>query len=98
MEERESKRAHMFGIIQEYVDGEESQVDFCNRVGIKTHCFRYWLNRFRQRDLSEKGFARVTGESVYGDSDMELRFPNGVRLGLGQYPNAELVAKLIQLW
>src|SRR5690606_21015374 len=98
METRKTKRAQMFDLIGEYQQGEESQLEFCSRVGMKIHCFRYWLNRFRQNSQEEKGFVRVTSESVISAGDIELRFPNGVRVGLGQHPNAELVAKLIRLW
>jgi len=88
----------MRALIEEYQNGEESQLDFCNRVGINIHCFRYWLNQFRKDSQEENGFVRITGEAMMLSGDIELRFPNGVRLGLGLHPNAELVAKLIRLW
>lgn len=98
MEDRETKRERMFAMIEKYEQGSESQVSFCNRVGIKIHCFRYWLNRYRQQNESGPGFVRVTGDSFIPSVDIELRFPNGVRVGLGQQPNVELVAQLIRLW
>ena len=98
METRETKRAQMFDIIDEYRKGEESQLEFCTRVGMKIHCFRYWLNRYRQHNESGPGFVRVTGDSIIATGDIELRFPNGVRVGLGHHPDAQLVAQLIRLW
>lgn len=98
MKTRETKRAQMLAMINEYEKGEESQIEYCTRIGIKIHCFRYWLNRYKQARESEAGFVRVTVDSHIPSSDIELRFPNGVRVCLGQQPNSELLAQLIRMW
>ena len=98
MESRELKRNQMYALIQEYQSGEETQSEFCARVGLKLYSFRYWLNRFVKAQAQSGGFVRVTGNVLSSQDKIELRYPNGVRVGLGRHPNAELLAQLIRLW
>lgn len=99
METREIKRSEMFALIEEYHASSETQVEFCARVGMKIYSFRYWLNRYAKHKLDGTGgFVRVTGRVVESAGEIELRFPNGVRIGLGNHPNVDMLAQLIRLW
>lgn len=100
MESREIKRAKMFALIEEFRSGDETQVEFCNRSGLNLFTFRYWLNRYESKSVEkpESGFVRVTGLEMTSLDEIELRYPNGVRIGLGRRADSELLAQLIRLW
>lgn len=101
MRKRESKRVEMFELIETYQRSEETQMEFCKRVGMKIHCFRYWLNQYRENSRiaeDSSGFVRITTEAAMYPREIELRFPNGVRVGLGDQASADFLVKLIRLW
>ncbi|MEI2420391.1 hypothetical protein V6O07_08955 [Arthrospira platensis SPKY2] len=58
------------------------------------------MNRYESKSVEkpESGFVRVTGLEMTSLDEIELRYPNGVRVGLGRRADSELLAQLIRLW
>lgn len=88
----------MFAIIREYLAGAETQISFCEKAGIGVQCFRYWLNKFNEEEEHPSGFVQLTAPQDTLSEGMELCFPNGVSVRLGQRPDMEMVSQLIRLW
>lgn len=98
MKTRQEKREQMFAIIRDYKAGAGTQISFCEKAGIGVQCFRYWLNKFKETEEHPSGFVRLVPDQGALAEGMELCFPNGVSVRLGQRPDMVMVSQLIRLW
>jgi len=98
MESRQDKQVRMFGLVEQYHRGNETQEQFCESAGLKIHCFRYWLSRYEHAQQSEVGFVRVAGQSKHGIGNVSVQYPNGVSLCFEKQVDFDLLAQLIRLW
>ena len=98
METRQEKRDQMFSIIRDYLSGTETQLVFCDRVGIKIHCFQYWLSKYKKTQALPSGFIQLSAAQNNLPEEIELHFPNGVSVRLGRESDIHMVSQLIRLW
>lgn len=109
-ENREAKRARMFGLIENYMSKDCKQKDFCKDHNIAYQTFLFWLKQYRhEKQDSEYGKKQKTGtdgfipisvpESGYSFSEypLEILYPNGIRLFLDSRTNIQLLKQLIDL-
>jgi len=66
MEKKKFKTTQeMYPLIESYLAGNENQLDFCVRSGLKPHLLSYWLQKYRT-DKNE------TQETVVGFSKLKI--------------------------
>ena len=87
----------MFPLVEQWLSSGESQSAFCARHGIKVGVLSYWLKQYRSQKLSSlegDGFSRLRVGSAEA-SDLEVCYPNGVRIRLGSSVSASFVLQLV---
>lgn len=103
-------RAKMFGLVEEYLSGDITQNDLCKREGIKKGTFKYWQRKYREKlkagtlkkstkKKSSSDFIplSVPVVAVPSSCELELVYPNGVRLHLNTIIDADGLSTLKQL-
>ena len=93
---REEKAERMLKLVAAYDRSVESQEVYCDRIGLGLACFRYWLRKRQQ--LGASGFVRVRAASAEALGEVEIVYPNGVRVSLGSGVDAATLADYIRLW
>jgi transposase-like protein len=103
----------MFGLVEEYLSGGIMQKDLCQREGIKKGTFKYWQRKYREdskANSSKKSSLKkkkvITSDfipisvpvcTVPKSCELELIYPNGVRLHLNTVMDATGLSTLKQL-
>ena len=85
----------MLLLVAEWRSSGMTQKAFCREAGIKLGTFSYWVSRSRQGDKS--GFAELLpGKSALA-KELEVIFPNGVRI---KVPSGDVhtLSRLIRLY
>lgn len=85
----------MFKLVDEYRDSGSTIKSFCENRDIKMGTFHYWIKKKKELS-SEGGFVRISNhtQSLF---DLELIYPNGVRLRT-KPQDLGLVKKLLELY
>lgn len=89
-----SKQEQMYQLISEYRQSGQSARSFCAAKQIKLSTFQYWVHK--EKRSKEAAFIPVKTAATYHSQDIELTYPNGVRLHLGHF-DLEQISKLIRL-
>lgn len=87
----------MFPIIEEWESTDESREIFCKRHDVPISTFSYWRTRYaksRHADQSPK-FVKLTPEPP--SSDLEIIYPNGVKIRLPHSSSLSDLRTLIHL-
>lgn len=92
-----SKDIQMKELIAEFDKSGKSRINFCNDAGIGIHKFKYWENKLRVAEQPPSGFLAVQTKRSESRSDIELEYPNGVKLRLKNDAGLELLKSLINL-
>jgi len=100
----------MFTLVEEYLRGEITQNDLCQREGLKKGTFKYWQRKYREeskagtlKKLSKKVITSdfipvsIPVVAVPSSCKLELVYPNGVRLHLSTVIDANGLSTLKQL-
>ncbi|MDT7827672.1 hypothetical protein RQM65_06385 [Pricia sp. S334] len=92
-----SKEQEMFALIDEFENGVLSGKDFCRAKGLVPSTFYYWKKKKARIDTgSSTGFVTI-GPNPLMDGNLELIYPNGIRLRLGA-SQFTLIGKLLRLY
>jgi len=75
-----SLQKKMFALVDEYHQSGLSTKVFCERKGIKSSKFYYWIRK--KRDQNKSGFIKISTAGEVNSPPVELIYPNGVRLQL----------------
>ncbi|HLS12683.1 MAG TPA: hypothetical protein VK050_11015 [Flavobacteriaceae bacterium] len=75
-----SLQEKMFALVEEYHQSGISAKLFCERKGIKSSRFYYWIRKKKDQDKS--GFIKISTATEIKSLPVELIYPNGVRLQL----------------
>ena len=94
MDNIESKRERMLSMIADWQDSGKSKKSYCAEKGINEATFYYWFSRMRENNTSRGSF--ITIDKVRGKSDVEIIYPNGVRIKIEN--DLALVSHLIRLY
>jgi len=92
-----SKEEKMFALIEEFEDSSLNGREFCKEKGLLPSTFYYWKKKKAQEETSVSGgFVAIHPKSEI-TGNLELIYPNGVRLRLdtSQLP---LISKLLKLY
>lgn len=90
-----SKQEKMFQLIEEYRNSGFTIKAFCEDRDIKAATFNYWIKKKKEAS-SAGGFVTINPQ-VPSNADLELIYPNGVRLRTGAN-NLDLVKRLLELY
>lgn len=90
-----SKQEEMYHLVSEYRQSGQSAKSFCAANQIRPSTFQYWIRKERQEKIS--AFIPIkTGSAYPGQNIIELIYPNGVRLCIGNF-DLDQISKLIKL-
>ena len=86
----------MFGLIEQWKNGNQTTVSFCSEHGLSTSNLYYWLKKYRQsQSPAPKGFIPLQVEPQ-PSMEVEVHYKNGVFLRL-QSVDLSMIKSLIRL-
>ena len=94
------KREKMALLIEEFTASGQTQKEFSASKGIAFPTFNYWFRKLKPQEQEQQssGFVRIdTANFSGGDGQLELVYPNGVKLRMGT-TDLSLVSRLIHLY
>lgn len=91
-----SKQEEMYNLVTEYRNSGLSARAFSKEKGISTSTFCYWIRKKKEED-QPGGFVEVTTGSKSSTRELELIYPNGVKLQMSS-PDLALIARLVKLY
>ena len=79
--------------------GGVNKLAYCQRMGIKTHTFKYWWYKIAD-EAKPKGFLPVKTTTAIPRSSpsLEIVYPNGVKIMVAGDSQAEYLGRLIHLY
>lgn len=87
----------MFALVEEYEHSDLSARDFCKDKGLVPSTFYYWKKKKAQMETgSSAGFVTI-GPNPVTEGNLELIYPNGIRLRL-EASQFALIGKLLRLY
>lgn len=89
------QRTRMKAEVEKWRQSGLTQKEFSQQLGMKVATFAYWVSR--TRDEKEKGFIPLAPGKVDLGAEIELTYPNGVRLKVAA-SDAGLLSRLIHLY
>ena len=90
--------SEMYPIIEEWESTSENMTTFCARHQIPKSTFSYWRTRYSKSKKLQKdqpGFTELVSEPVC--TDLEIHYPNGVKLRVSSASSLTQLRALIQL-
>jgi len=92
------KQEHMFSLVEQWRASGMTQKQFCKKHQVKLATFGYWNTRYRRRQNEQSGgFVQVASSS--SSQDIEIIYPNGVRLSLSSDSGSwSMIGQLIHVW
>ncbi|MDP2059789.1 MAG: hypothetical protein Q8J97_08620 [Flavobacteriaceae bacterium] len=79
--ESQDKETKMFSVVEQWNQSGQSQKLFSQQQGLNLATFNYWVKKYKQQHLTNKGFARVelTGrDSVNSSARIEIELADGM--------------------
>ena len=97
---QKAKRIKMFAFIQEWQQSGLTQVIFCEHKKISPNTFTNWHNKYKaQPNALIKAFIPVTiarnEQTICGE--IEIHYPNGVRVVLPKHSDLSMVRTFINM-
>ena len=91
--------AKMFEMVEEYQRSGKTQKQYSEQIGIAYAKFNYWVCKYRDHHQLQPagGFLKVEAYAASQQQDMEIIYPNGVRIK-AQGLDLSLVSQLIRLY
>lgn len=87
----------MFELVEEYERSGKSQKAYCQAAGIGLAKLNYWIREYRNRQQPPAGFIRVDAQPANQPPELEILYPNGVRLRTAG-ADLSLISRLIRLY
>jgi hypothetical protein len=97
---QKEKQAKMFALIEEWRQSGLTQVVFCEQKKIAPNTFTNWHKRYKkQPNALIKAFIPVTiaGTDQTSCGEIEIHYPNGVRLVLPKNSELSMVRAFINM-
>ena len=92
-----SKDQQMRDVVLEFRKSGLSRKVFCEQRGINLHTFVYWLGKLKQENAFP-GFITVQPGVEKTCPDIELEYPNGVKLRIAVAENLKMIHQLITVY
>lgn len=89
----------MFELVEDYLKSGKTQREYSLQLGIGKAKFSYWVCKYkRQQEEPSAEFIKIeTASAVQQDHELEILYPNGVRLKAGG-ADLSLIRQLIRLY
>lgn len=87
----------MLALIGEFESSPLNGRDFCRDKGLLPSTFYYWKKKKAQRETQESGGFIAIRPKTGMDGNLELIYPNGIRLRL-EASQFALIGKLLRLY
>jgi transposase-like protein len=88
----------MFELVEEYQRSGKTQKQYSEQIGIGYAKFNYWVCKYRDHQSGvATGFVKVEAFPSSQQQDMEICYPNGVRIK-AQGVDLSLISQLIRLY
>jgi transposase-like protein len=95
---KQEQQERMFSIIKSCKESGMSNKDFCQQNGIGQAMFYYWQKKLSETQLNKpESFIPVSFNSDKKQAEMEIIYPNGVRLKLASSTDLSVIRMLIGL-
>jgi len=99
---KQENRINMFQIIKEWEQSGESQTTFCKNKNLSFHIFYYWLRLYKDQSrhaATRKAFIPVTipVNEMTSSNEIEIHYPNGVRIVLPKNSDLSMVRTFINM-
>ena len=100
---RQRTKQEMYPMVESWQTSGKSRTDFCTEQQVKIHTFNYWLAKY-QKEMN--GEALQSGKpskfialelSGSKSNELEVHYPNGVRLSLKGGLSIDQLAALIRI-
>ena len=88
----------MFELVEDYLRSGKTQREYSLQSGIGRAKLNYWVCKYKSQQVEPSaGFIRVEAASARGEQELEILYPNGVRLkSCGA--DLSLISQLIRLY
>jgi len=99
---RQRKKEEMYPLVLKWEKSGQSKLQFSQSHGLKAHTFHYWVNKYKKEkgakdpSCSSDKFIPLS-VSPLPSSQLELCYPNGVRLQIIGQVRSEYIGQLIKL-
>jgi len=99
---RQRKKEEMYPLVAKWQKSGQSKLDFSQAHGLKAHSFHYWVKKYekekdeKEYSSSKDKFIPVSVRSI-PSTQLELSYPNGVRLQINGQVSSDYVRQLIKL-
>ena len=95
---QQEQQERMFSLIKSCKESGMSNKDFCQQNGIGQPMFYYWQKKLAEsQDNTFQSFIPVQVNKYKGHPEMEIIYPNGVRLKLAPTTDLSIIRILIGL-
>ncbi len=99
---RQRKKEEMYPLVKKWQKSGASKLHFSQAHGLKPHTFHYWVTKYEKEvgvkasPNSKDNFIPLTVRSI-PSAQLELSYPNGVRLQIMGQVSSDYVGQLIKL-
>ena len=99
---RQRKKEEMYPLVAKWEKSGQSRLHFSQAHGVKAHTFHYWVNKYKKEKgakeaaISRDKFIPLSVNSI-PTSQLELCYPNGVRLQIIGQVRSDYIGQLIKL-
>ena len=88
----------MFSLVEDFLKSGKTQREYSLFAEIGRAKFNYWESKYRSyQKESASGFIRIETTSGKQDQDLEILYPNGVRLKVS-ITDLRLISQLVRLY
>ena len=99
---RQRKKEEMYPLVAKWQKSGQSKLHFSQAHGLKAYTFHYWINKYEKEKgvkaaaNSKEKFIPLSVRSI-PSAQIELSYPNGVRLQIRGQVSSDYVGALIKL-
>jgi len=99
---RQRKKEEMYPLVKKWESSGQSRVAFSQFHGVPIHTFQYWVRKYQKEQalgsapISKSKFIPLSVQPL-PNHQLELCYPNGVRLQIQGHLNSSYLQELIQL-
>ena len=95
---REIRESEMFALVKTCLKGEVSRKDFCIAHNISQANYYYWQKKYQESLVKSDNFIPVKIQQPFTSSkEIEICYPNGVRVKLPQGSDLAMIRSFIGL-
>ena len=93
---QENKASNMLSLVGQWDREKETRHSFCQRHNITIHSFGYWRTKYLKQQKPSGSFTELPAASIQ-TNQLEIHYPNGIRVLVPSGSDIGMVAHLINL-